>query len=280
MPSDYLSLSLRHDHAGRRAVQARAPTRPNDGDAGGPTVSIDVATLLRAAPDGGGASHHPAGLVVVTGAGGTGASTVARAVAAHLARTRRTLLADLCLDADQAAFHRLSPHLLGVGDLVAACRRGPAPDLRPFTACVPGRGYRLLPGIARRREWTTLRPHAFRVALDALLSCHDAVVADLDADVEGEETTGSIDVEERNVMARTAIAAAAVVLVVAGPEAKGRRSARRVVGDLVEFGVEPARVVTVDGNDPDRAAADVVDRRLGPPRRRAATRVTPGALGW
>jgi hypothetical protein len=71
------------------------------------------------------------------------------------------------------------------------------------------------------------------------------VVADVEADVEGEREGGSLDVEERNVMSRTAIGRADVVLVVADPGMKGIHSSARVVGDLLGLGVPGYRVIPV-----------------------------------
>ncbi|HEX6475743.1 MAG TPA: hypothetical protein VF005_00590, partial [Acidimicrobiales bacterium] len=77
-----------------------------------------------------------------------------------------------------------------------------------------------------------------------------AVVADVEADVEGERDGGSLDVEERNVMSRTALRQADVVLVVGGPGMKGIHSLARVIGDVLGVGVSGDRVIPVVNRAP------------------------------
>src|SRR5439155_20792156 len=107
------------------------------------------------------------------------------------------------------------------------------------------RRYHLLLGLRRARFWATLRPRAFEAGFDSLRRAYQVVVCDTDADVEGEDDGGSIEVEERNVMTRTACARADVVFVVGLPSMKGLHSLVRVVHDLVAFGVPAGRVVPV-----------------------------------
>jgi hypothetical protein len=86
------------------------------------------------------------------------------------------------------------------------------------------------------------------------------VVADIDADFEGESSCGSADVEERNLLARTAASAADLVAVAGGPGVKGVFSTVRVVRDLVDLGVEARRILPVVNRAPrkPRARAELV----------------------
>ena len=74
--------------------------------------------------------------------------------------------------------------------------RPTAPERRRPTrsAASPGSsptgGYHLLLGLRRHRDWTAVRPHAFAAGLDGLRRAFRVVVADVDADLEGERTTG------------------------------------------------------------------------------------------
>jgi hypothetical protein len=149
----------------------------------------------------------------------------------------------------------------GVQELVEAHRSGrPTPeDVRSLTFSVVERHYHLLLGLRRHRDWVAIRPRAFEAGVDSLRRCYRVVVADVDADLEGEDQCGSIDVEERNLMARTVIARADVVIVVGLPTTKGIYDLVRMAGELVEFGVEPARVVPVVNRAPrsPRARADL-----------------------
>jgi hypothetical protein len=162
------------------------------------------------------------------------------------------LLADLCLSADQAMLHDARDVVPGVQELVESHRTGrPSSDDRlQLTFEVPDRGYRLLLGLRRPRFWPAIRPRAFRAALDSLRHAFDVVVCDVTPDLEGEDASGSLEVEDRNVMARTAVQRADVVFVVARPGAKGLLDLVRVTGDVLELGMDPARVVPVINGAP------------------------------
>jgi MinD-like ATPase involved in chromosome partitioning or flagellar assembly len=204
-------------------------------------------------------------LVAVTGARGAGASTVAMAVAQGLAADPRhaglVVLADLALDADQALLHDSGDVVPGLQELVDAHRTGsPSPDdVRALTWDVPGRGYSLLLGLRRHRDWAALRPRAVAAALAGLRRSYRVVVADVDPDVEGEAQCGSADVEERNALARTAVLEAGVVVVVGAPTTKGVHSLVRVIDGLVDVGVSDDRIVTVVNHAPrsPRARAEI-----------------------
>lgn len=198
-------------------------------------------------------------LIAVTGAGGTGASTAAIALAQALATDVRNsgavLLADLCLQADLAVLHDVGDVVPGVQEIVDAFRSGlpSSTEIRSQTFAIGERGYDLLLGLRRRSFWATIRPRAFEAALHALRLAYRVVIADIDADLEGEDDGGSADVEERHVMARTVCANADVVLAIGHPGMKGLHSLARVIGELLAFGVPSARVVPVINRAP-RAA--------------------------
>jgi MinD-like ATPase involved in chromosome partitioning or flagellar assembly len=203
------------------------------------------------------------GLVVaVCGPGGTGASTVAIAVAQGLsAGGRSTVLADLARNAEQAVLHDARDVVPGVQELVEAHRNGvpSAADVVGLTFSVVERGYALLLGLRRARYWPSLRPRAFTTAFASLRRAFDVVVCDLTADFEGESDAGSVDVEERNVGARTAAAEAEVVLVVGRPGVKGVHALVRVLADLGVAGVPAGRIVPVIVGAPrsPRAKAEI-----------------------
>lgn len=198
--------------------------------------------------------------VAVTGPGGTGRSIVAAAIAqgfgADVAHTDTVVLADLALHADQAMLHDARDVIPGVLELVEAHRGGvpAADDVRALTFDVAARRYRLLLGLRRHRDWTALRPRALRVALDGLRQAFTLVVADIDDDFEGEALTGSADVEDRNLLARTTLSIADVVVVVGAPGVKGTHSLLRVLRDVIASGVDPGRVIPVMNRAPRRAS--------------------------
>ena len=195
-------------------------------------------------------------LVAVTGAGGTGRSTVAAAIAQGLAGDPRNLdlvcLADLALHAEQAMLHASGDVVPGLVELVEAHRSG-APsidEVRRLTWHVHERGYHLLLGLRRHRDWTAIRPRSFAAGLDGLRRGFRVVVADVDADVEGEQATGSLDVEERNAMARTTLAAADLVVVAGLPGMKGLHSLLRTLRDLLAHGVPGVQLLPVVNRAP------------------------------
>ena len=199
--------------------------------------------------------------VAVTGPGGTGASTVAMALAQALGDDVRqagmVLLADLRLHAEQAMLHDAGDVCPGVQELVEAHRAGlpTADEVRSLVVDAPGRRYHVLLGLRRARFWATLRPQAFAAAFDSLERTFRVVVCDVDPDVEGEDDGGSLDVEERHVMARTVVERAQVVMVVGLPTLKGLHSMVRVVDGLVAYGVQPERILPVVNRAPRSARA-------------------------
>ncbi|HWC39304.1 MAG TPA: hypothetical protein VG476_12275 [Acidimicrobiales bacterium] len=206
---------------------------------------------------------EPGGAVIaVCGPGGTGASTVAIALCQGLAEAERgdegdghggpVILADFDRQAEQAMLHDAGDIVPGVQELVEAHRNGqPGRDaVMALTFLVEERGYHLLLGLRRSSAWAALRPRAFEAAFASLRHVFGVVVADVDADVEGERDGGSFDVEERNVMSRTVMSQADVVLVVGAPSMKGVHSLARVVGDLLALGVPGSCIVPVVNRAP------------------------------
>lgn len=187
-------------------------------------------------------------LIAVTGGGGVGTSTVAMGTAQGLAdQGGDVVLADLCLDADLAMLHDARDVIPGLQELVDVHRHGrPGPEeVRSLTFDVVNRSYHLLLGLRRHRDWAVLKPRTFEAAVAGLRLTFDAVVADIDADLEGEAQCGSVEVEERNVMARTVALRADAVVVVGAPGVKGLHGLVRTVNALREQGVEPERILAV-----------------------------------
>jgi Mrp family chromosome partitioning ATPase len=235
-------------------------------------LSLHARPIASASPVAG--AQHAAGepvgaagvTVVVTGPGGGGSSTAAIALAQGLASgaggvrgagkdgkagkaspVGRVLLADLCLSADQAMLHDARDVVPGVQELVESHRTGQpaATDLLDLTFDVRDRGYRLLLGLRRPRFWGAIRPRAFRAALDTLRHAFDVVVCDVTPDLEGEDAGGSLEVEDRNIMARTAVQRADLVFVVARPGLKGTLDLVRITSEVLELGMDPSRIVPV-----------------------------------
>lgn len=198
-------------------------------------------------------SATPAPLAAVCGTGGSGASSVAIALAQGLAgaregsRTKPVLLADLHLRAAQAMLHDARDIVPGVQELVEAYRSGEphARSVRQLTFDVTERGYHLLLGLRRARYWPSIRPHAFQAALEGIRRVFSTVVCDIAPEFEGEHETGSIDLEERHVMSRAVAERATAVFAVARPELSGLHALVRLTDELLSFGVPAARIAPV-----------------------------------
>ncbi len=190
-------------------------------------------------------------LVAVTGGSGAGTSTVAMGITQGLATDPRygglTLLADLDLHGDLAMLHHARDIVPGLQELVEAHRSGTPSlgEIRHMVFDVDDRGYHLLLGLRRHRDWAALRPRAFGASLESLRRSYRVVVADIDADFEGEDQVGSVDVEDRNMMSRSTARQADLVVAVGTPTIKGLHDILRVIADLVTFGIEPARILPV-----------------------------------
>jgi hypothetical protein len=195
-------------------------------------------------------------LVAVTGAGGTGASTVAallaQGFASDVTQQGLVLLADLALHGDQAVIHHPGDVMPGLPELVDAHRLGqPEPDeVRALAFRSDERGYQLLLGLRRHRDWSTLRPKAVAAALDGLRRSYRVVVADIDPDLEGEAETGSVEIEERNLLARLCTAEADAVVVVGAPGVVGVHQLARLLRDLIAAGIPAQRILPVVNRGP------------------------------
>ncbi|MCB0972973.1 MAG: hypothetical protein KDB86_00285 [Actinobacteria bacterium] len=198
--------------------------------------------------------------VAVLGAGGAGVSTIAMAIAeAYGSATdpeRSVVLVDGCRRSDQAMLHDVGDLVPGIQEASAAFQQRGSVSLRDFTFDFGvERGYHLMLGLRRPRYWAVLRRRAMKALVAGLASDFDLVVWDLDADTEGEDETGSIDIEERNMVSRTVLPLADVVVVVGRSDAKGVYSLSRLIRELIEFGVDLNRVLPVFNIAPRRPSA-------------------------
>ncbi len=218
-------------------------------------------------------------LTAVCGRGAAGSTVAAMALAQGLASSGGDVgdvaLADLARNADLACYHDALDVVPALQELVEAHRHG-----RPGTAAVRSmlhhvddRGYSLLLGLRRPHDWVALSPAAIESTLLGLRSSYRHVVADITADFEGEAQTGSVDVEERNALARVAVTSADVVVAVGRSGLKGTRELVRLLDDLAEIGVDADRILTVVTDAPrERAARADATRAIA-----ALTRRPPAA---
>ena len=238
LPADFDADALAavlHAHA-----RERATTRPQR------TVGPDRA--------------EPGDLLAVTGPGGTGASTVAQALATHAARTREVLLADLALDADQHVRHGVAGGHDGVFELAEALRHAPI-DGRALPTVPQPAGYDLLCGLRRRQEWTVLSGSVVDALLSSLQRPDRLVVADVAADLDGRVESGSLDLEERNGLARAVAARAGAVVVVGRWSTTGVHRLIRTLLDLEAHGIARDRLRPVLNDAPNRRGGRALAER-------------------
>lgn len=246
--ADVLPAEFGRDDLQRALADHAVPIGRSD-DLAGPSDHANVVASFRGS------------LVAVTGAGGVGTSTAAIAIAQGLANAAHlrdfVVLADLQLRADQAMLHDARDVVPGLLELVDAHRAShpTTAEIQRMTFAVLDRRYHLLLGLRRQRDWTALRPRAFEASLGGLLQSYRVVVADVGSDLEGESECGSIDVEERNLIARTTLPAADVVVVVGRPGMQGLNALLRVIRELIDHSIAPDRIVPVVNSAPRQARA-------------------------
>ena len=224
-----------------------------DFDADALAAVLQAHTRDRAAP----AAHpgsdeapsEPGDLIAVTGPGGAGASTVAQALATHRARTGDVLLADLALEGDQHVRHGVNAGNDGVFELAEALRHAPADAVVPPTVAQDA-GYDLLCGLRRRQEWTVLSGSVIDALLVTLRRPDCLVVADVTADLDGRVESGSLDLEERNGLARAAVTCARAVVVVGRWSTTGVHRLVRALLDLEAHGIARDRLHPVLNHAP------------------------------
>jgi hypothetical protein len=195
-------------------------------------------------------------LVAVTGVPGAGSSIAAMALAQALGSDASNhgvvVLADLTLNGELAMLHDAQEIVPGLQEMVEAHRgaRVPTSEIRSWVFDAIDRGYHALLGLRRHRDWAAIRPRAFDATLDGLVGSYRFVIADVDADLEGEAETGSLDVEDRNLIARSTVSRADLVIVVGNPTMKGLHAMCRLLRDLATFGVSSDQIIPVLNRSP------------------------------
>jgi len=190
-------------------------------------------------------------VVSVTGTGGSGSSTVASALAQGLSSASSLNNSVALIDGSRRSgltvLHDPGDVLPGLPELVEAFRSDePDPSvIRSMLRPIPTRGYDLLLGLRRTRDWAGLRPLALTAALNGLARSYDTVVIDHDADVEGEPTTGSIDVEERHGLCRWSARTADLLVLVGRNDLAGLHALASIRADLLDAEVPSERILTV-----------------------------------
>ncbi len=183
-------------------------------------------------------------VLAVIGKAGSGTSTTAVAAAQGFAErfgTSAVVLADLNLRGDQALLHDTPDVVPGLEDLISTPNQ-PPDFARACAYEFAPRGYDLLLGLRRRRDWSTLTVAGVTSTIEALRRAYRVVVCDLDDDLEGQAEGGSAQVEARNCAARHVASVADAVLVTGSATLTGLRSMLLTLDDLRRLGVEANRL--------------------------------------
>lgn len=218
---------------------------------GAPDAVAALPRLTVAGPAGTG--ERPSPLVAVSGTGGSGASTVAMALAQGFARPgRRVVVVDACRRADLGMYHDQHDPVPGLPELIALCRSDrPDPDqVRALVRPVSSRGYGVLLGWRRPCDWSATRRRSLAAAFDALRRSADVVVVDTDPDLDDEAATGVPDIEDRHAAALTAAAEADLHVVVSRTGVHGLHGLVRQLDLLRTAGADPQRLLPVLGGAP------------------------------
>ena len=196
-------------------------------------------------------------MVAVTGPGGAGASTVAMCIAQSLAASGpvgSVALVDGVRRSDLAMYHDVGDIIPGLPELVDAHRVDTIDptEVRRLLFTIEERRYDVLLGLRRPRDWVSLRSGSVAAAFDGLRRSYDAVVLDVDPDLEGEDDTGSIDIEDRHCMSHLAALTSDLVVVVGLAGLNGLHDLVRLIDELVLAGVPPQRILPVVNRAPRR----------------------------
>lgn len=190
-------------------------------------------------------------LITVCGPGGTGASTTAMAIAQGLGARNldggSVLLADLTRNTELAMLHDLTVSRTCIEDVIELhrVRKPDSDEIRSKAIGLADRGYYLLPGVLKQSSWASMSMMAIDNTLAGLQRSFLHVVADVTADFEGEEVAGSIDIEERNALARMAATDSDLVVAVGHASTKGVHSLSRTIRELLALGVDAERIMPV-----------------------------------
>ena len=174
-------------------------------------------------------------LIGVLGVGGSGASTIAMALAQTLAENHKVVLVDLCAQADLSMYHDLDRALGGLADLMAAARKATPKTSQIRRYCIPtmGRGYFLLPGIRRQEETSIWREKHLDDLFGALLSEFDFVVCDLDGSYRSANTRAAIGEPSTTLGTEVALSRADAIVLTVGGDLRGIHGGLRIYQRLL-----------------------------------------------
>lgn len=180
-------------------------------------------------------NHATSTFWTVVGAGGTGTSTVAALLSQSLASHGASCLVDLRLRGEQALLHNIGRSKRGLAEFILG-HRNSSPTTLPsqFVHRIPTRGYDLMAAMPSLPSWRLIDHSSLDAALHSLSRSYRSVVFDCDLDLEDRSVSGSMDIEERNMLTRSAIRSSSALVLVAQPGVKGLYSLSRLHREVLE----------------------------------------------
>ncbi|MFM7068977.1 MAG: hypothetical protein ACKOYM_05885 [Actinomycetes bacterium] len=190
-------------------------------------------------------------IISVTGTRGTTSAVIAMAIAQGLAAIDGDDAAVALIDGGRRAtltvLHAPDDVLPNLTDLVDAHRSDTLDpqQIRSALHHLDGCRYDVLTGIRRTRDWTALRPLALDAALTGVAAAYRSTVIEHDPDVDGSDSTGSVDVDERHALARWATEHADLVVLTGTPDVAGLFELASIRADLHDAGLPQDRTLTI-----------------------------------
>ncbi len=185
-------------------------------------------------------------LVGVSGIGGSGASTVAMALAQGLAFSDESIaLVDAARRAGLAMYHDVGDVLPGLPELIEVTRHGTVDpeQVRALLFELPDRGYSLLLGQRHVGDWVLADATSASAAIAAVARSFELVVVDHDPDVERGSARTQLALGDRHAAALHMVAAAELMVVVADASTRGVHSTVHRIDELVEAGLPAERLL-------------------------------------
>ena len=195
-------------------------------------------------------------VIAVTGGAGAGTSTVAMAIAQGIAaqpgNEASTVLADFALEGSLSMYHDVRDVIPALPECVEALRAGPdgGAHLASLLFEIDERGYSLLLGARRARDWLGLDDEPLGRTIDLLRSLFRTAVIDIDPPLALRGAASSPELDRLFAGTRLTLHAADTVVVVGDPSLKSSHETVQIIRRVVEAGVDPDDVLLVINRAP------------------------------
>lgn len=191
-------------------------------------------------------------VIPVIGPSGSGVSTVAANLARTLAAEGATVLCDFKLRGELRFLLEAAPTAHGLSEYLREYIRGDAsPLLERSILRNPQEELAVLLGLSSPSHWNLISAGALETLMAQTRRSFDFIVIDVGNEFSGIATEGSADIEERHLLNRAAMAAAALAVLVVQPGIKWAYTACGIVQELEGEGLMPDELaLVVNGGSP------------------------------